>query len=108
MENLQVDSSIKEKIESGRDSIIENHGLSQSTTGELIKIIKDNSEFYRKEIRDKSIHVKTMQQSLIEKNEIIKALIKELTTVNKHNEDVKSSLVDKVEKIFELIQKTEP
>ncbi len=108
MAKLQVDSSFNKDHTSVRDSIIENHGLSQSTTGELIKIIKDNSEFYRKEIRDKSVHVKTMQQSLIEKNDIIKALIKELTVAHKHNEDVKSSLVDKVEKIFELIQKTEP
>ncbi len=92
MENLQVDSSKKSEVISGRDSTI-TKGLSDLTVGELILIIKKNSDFYRHEIREKSIHIRTMQQSLIEKNEIINHLTHQLEVVQTQNEEARQAII---------------
>ncbi len=105
MAKLHVDSSTEEKVESGRDSIVfENHGTPDAIVARLLRNLEKNNSFYQKKIADKEAHIESQSHSLLEKNEIIKTLIKELSLVSKQNEEARYILVKKLETITDYIK----
>lgn len=105
MAELDVNSSTNKSVKSGRDSThIRNHGTPDKIVGRLLDTVEDNNHFYQKKIEKKEAHIEQQSKSLLEKNEIIKALIKELSIVSKQNEEARDILIDEFRSMSEYLK----